>query len=588
MGKFFRRINRYAEEDYENEFYEDDDMPEDDEIDDEDYPEEEDEDSDRDYSSDGEDDDYGSDEEEDTEDEDGDYDSYGESEGYDSNEEDLVDEDEDYGSGEDEGYDSDEEDSEEEDGDYGSGEDEGYDSDEEDPEDEDRDYDSDDDEEEWEEDDRRAYRRRRRIRNQLISYSVVLVILAALITGGVIAGKNILGVVKEKKQAAQQEELKAQMQAEKEAQEAHDVVIEAPIEMEEEPEEDHVGELVDSYISTMPLEDKVAALFIVTPEAITGVSTAIQAGDGTQEALKQYAVGGLIYFSKNIIDKEQITKMLSSTTTMSKYPIFLGVDEEGGSVSRVADSSVEVIEVGDMAAIGASGDTAQAYETGLTIGTYLKELGFNLNFAPVADLAGSEDGILGDRVFGSDAQLVGEMVSNTVEGLEGTGVSSCLKHFPGIGDTTGDTHKGRVETDKTLDEMRAADFLSFKAGIDAGADFVMVSHVTVASLGEEAVPSSLSKTIMTDILREELGFQGVIITDALDMGAITEYYTTEEAVVQAVEAGADMLLMPEDFQKAYDALLAAVQDGTISEERLNASLERIYRVKCANKLEFGM
>lgn len=452
------------------------------------------------------------------------------------------------------------------------------DDDEDDPEEDD---DDDDDEEEDDEEDRRLYRRKRRIRNQIISYSVVAVILAAIVAGGVVAGKSIASVVREKKLAEEQ----VKLAEEQEAQAAHEVVIDAPEPiMEEEPEEDYLGKYVEDVLSDMTLEDKVAGLFIVTPEALTGVTTATQAGDGTGEALEKYAVGGLIYFDQNIIDKEQITQMLSNTTAKSKYPIFLAVDEEGGSVSRVAKSGIDVVEVGDMAEIGASGDGVQAYEAGVNIGSYLKELGFNLDFAPVADVAGSEDSMIGARSFGSDAQLVGEMVANAVGGIEGTGVSSCLKHFPGLGDMTEDTHEGRVATSKTLDEMRTADFIPFKAGIDAGADFVMVSHVTISDVEEDAVPSSLSKTVMTDVLRNELGFQGVIITDALNMGAITEYYTSEESVIMAVEAGADMLLMPADFEAAYNALLTAVQEGTISEERINESLERIYRIKCAGKV----
>ena len=444
-----------------------------------------------------------------------------------------------------------------------------------------------DDEDEWEEDDRRAYRRRRRLRNQVIAYSIVFVILAALIAGGVVVGRNVVGVMREKREAEEQARLQEQIQAQQEAEAAHEVVIAAPepIKEEPEPEVDRLGNLARSHIEEMPLEDKVAGLFIVSPEALTGVRTVTQAGEGTQEALNEYAVGGLIYFRHNIIDKEQLTEMLSNTVSMSRYPIFLAVDEEGGSVSRVAGSSIDVIQVGDMASIGESGDTAQAYEAGVNIGAYLKELGFNLDFAPVADVAGSGSSVMGDRVFGSDSNLVGDMVSNVVEGMQGTGVSSCLKHFPGIGDTDSDTHDGRVETSKTLDEMRASDFIPFQAGIEAGADFVMVSHVTVSAVDGDAVPSSLSKTMMTDVLRNELGFQGVIITDALDMSAITEYYTTEEAAVKAITAGADMLLMPDDFYTAYDAVLAAVKDGTIPEERINESLERIYRVKYKNKVD---
>lgn len=458
--------------------------------------------------------------------------------------------------------------------------------DEEESDDEDEDPDS-DDEEEWEEDedDRRAYRRRRRIRNQVIVYAVVLVFMVVVVGGCVFAGRSIIGAAKQKKLVEEQQRLAEEQQKLLEEEEAHDVVIDTPEPIEEEPEEDYLGEIVNAYISEMPLEDKIAGLFVVRPEVITGVSTVTQAGDGTREALNIYAVGGLVYFEKNILNKEQITEMLSNTFSMSKYPIFLAVDEEGGSVSRVAGSGIDVVQVGDMAAIGEAGDTAQAYEAGVTIGTYLREIGFNLNFAPVADVADAESGELGNRVFGSDAQATSDMVANIVEGIEDTGVSACLKHFPGIGDAEGDTHNGRVETTKTLEEMRNYEFLPFKAGIDAGADLVMVSHITASAVDEEALPSSLSRVVVTDVLRNELGFQGVIITDALDMSAITEYYTSEQAAVMAIEAGVDMLLMPEDFNAAYEALLLAVQEGTISEERINESLERIYRLKCAEKLE---
>lgn len=454
----------------------------------------------------------------------------------------------------------------------------------EDEEDEDEIEDDEEDDEEWDEDERRAYRRRRRIRNQVIVYLVIAFLAIGVAAGGIAVGRKAASFVKQKKQAAEEEKAKEEAAAQEPPEE--EMVIDTPEPAEEEPaeEEDILGGLAESYYSEMSIEDKVAGLFMVTPEAITGVRTATQAGDGTQEALNQYAVGGLIYFSQNILDKEQITTMLSSTASKSNYPIFLAVDEEGGDVSRVANSKVEVTKVEDMASIGAGGDTSQAVEAGTTIGSYLNELGFNVDFAPVADVAG-EDSALGNRSFGSDPQMVGEMVTGAVNGIEGTGVSACLKHFPGLGSTSEDTHDGRVEITKSLEEMRASDFVPFSAGIEAGADFVMVSHATAPALDEDNVPSSLSKKVITDILRGELGFEGVVITDALDMTAITDYYTPEEAAVMALEAGADMLLMPEDFEKAYNAVLAAVQDGTLSEERINESLNRIYRVKCAGKLD---
>lgn len=439
------------------------------------------------------------------------------------------------------------------------------------------------DDEEDDEETRREYRRRRRIRNQIISYFVIFLVAVGIAVGAVAVGRKVASSVSRKHQAAELE--KELEEAAKEEENEEEMVIDTPEPVEEETQEDIYNDMVKKYYSEMPIEDKVAGLFMVTPESVTGVTVATQAGEGTQEALNQYAVGGLIYFGQNIKDKEQITEMLSSTSTKSRYPIFLGVDEEGGEVSRVANSGIDVTKVDDMAAIGAGGDASSAFHAGETIGSYLKEIGFNVDFAPVADVTqeGAESA-LGNRSFGSDPQMVGEMVSNAVSGMEGTGVSACLKHFPGLGSAAEDTHEGRVEIGKTMEELRASDFVPFSAGIEAGADFVMVSHATVPAIDEE-LPGSLSKKVITDTLRGELGFEGVVITDALNMTAITEYYKAEDAAVMAIEAGADMLLMPEDFEAAYNAVLAAVQDGTLSEERIDESLYRIYQVKCAEKFD---
>lgn len=454
-------------------------------------------------------------------------------------------------------------------------------------EEEDEEEDDEDDEEDYEDDEiddeeaRRIYRRNRRIRNQIIAYAVVVVLLGGVAAGCIVAGKSVAAKISEKKEQAAMAERATQAQQE----EAQNVVIDAPDTIEEEPtEQDYLEELVEASISEMPVEDKVAGLFMITPESLTGVATATQAGSGTQDALSKHAVGGILYSSKNISDKNQITEMLSNTVSMSKYAIFLAIEEEGGADSGVAASKAEVTQVDGEAAIGETGDSTVAHEAGMTIGSYLKEIGFNVDLAPVADVAGG-DSPLKDRSFSSDSQTVGTMVSNMVEGIEGTGVSSCLKYFPGIGSATEDTSAGRVEITKSLDELRAEEFVPFKAGIDAGADFVMVSNAIASSVDVDGVPSSLSKVVITDVLRSELGFEGVVITDKLNTPAITEYYTSGEAAVEAIQAGADLILEPENYEEAYDALLSAVQDGTITEERVNESLRRIYRVKCAGKLE---
>lgn len=440
--------------------------------------------------------------------------------------------------------------------------------------------------------DRRSYRRKRRIKNQIIAYSIMTVILAVLIAVGLVAGHGISNYIRDKRQAeeaaAQLEQQQEELEQQEQQEEPVELVIETPnTDIIEEPTlEEQLDEIVNKCISEMPLNDRVASLFIITPEALTGVGTVTQAGDATQEALSKYAVGGLVYFDKNIKNREQLIEMLSKTVLCSKYPIFLAVDEEGGTVSRVANSNIDVVKVDKMSVIGTSQDAVAAYEAGTAIGTYLEEIGFNLDFAPVADVVtDTENSVLGSRSFGTDATVVANMVSNVVKGMQGAGVNACLKHFPGLGAAEGDTHNGRVEITKTLDEMRNSDFLPFQAGIEAGADIVMVSHVTASAIDEEGLPSSLSKVVITDVLRGELGFEGVVITDALNMSAISEYYTADEAAVMAIEAGADMLLMPEDFETAYNGLLTAVQEGMISEERINESLRRIFRIKYADKLE---
>lgn len=427
---------------------------------------------------------------------------------------------------------------------------------------------------------RRIYRHKRRVRNQIIAYTSLAVMIAAIVAGGIFAAKYITKWMKDRKP----EEM-AEAPSTEASQPEEPVTISEPEPSTEQEEVNWLDEMVDACIAEMPLPDKVAGLFVITPEELTGVGTAIKAGDGTKDALGTRAVGGLIYFSKNIQSEAQLTEMLANTVLFSKYPLFLAVDEEGGKVSRVADSGIEVEKVGTMAEIGATGDPQNAYHAGTTIGAYLKRLGFNLDFAPVADvLTNGDNQTIGDRAFGTDGAVVAQMASSFVTGLEEGGVSSCLKHFPGLGDTTEDTHDGMVVTERTKEEFQAVEFPVFQAGIDAGADFVMVSHVSVPGLTGDNTPASLSPAVI-GILRNDLGFDGIIITDALNMTAITDYYTADEAAVKAIQSGADMLLMPESFETAYNGLLQAVENGTISEERINESLRRIYRVKYADRME---
>lgn len=426
---------------------------------------------------------------------------------------------------------------------------------------------------------KREARRRRRVRNQIISYVVMGMLVLLIAAAAIFAVREIAKNRDREKEAVQSSQSAIEDMLGTE--EAIQTPEPTPEVVELTPEQKLDG-IVEEGISVMSLEDKVAGLFIVTPESITGVSTAVKAGEGTQQALTRYAVGGIVYFDKNIQSEAQIKEMLDHTELYTKYPIFLAVDEEGGSVARVANSGIGV-KVASAAEIGASQNTEMAYQAGQTIGTTLKGLGFNLNFAPVADLANVADSVMAERSYGSDAQSVGEMVGAAVRGMEEAGVVSCLKHFPGMGATTQDPHQGLSAIDRTEEQFRAEEFLAFQSGIDAGAEMIMISTSSASGITDNNEPCVFSEKLVTDILRKEMGFDGVIITDALNISAVADYNGSGEAAVMAIRAGCDMILMPENFEEAYSAVIEAVCNGQISEERINDSLKRIYRIKYRDK-----
>ncbi len=335
-------------------------------------------------------------------------------------------------------------------------------------------------------------------------------------------------------------------------------------------------------ISEMTLEEKICQLFMVTPEQLTLVDTVIQAGETTKEALARRPVGGLIYFQSNIVDEQQLKTMIANTQSYSKYPLFIGIDEEGGPlVSRIANSgSFHVETFPSMREIGATGDYNKAYQVGLSIGSYLHELGFNMNFAPVADvLTNPSNTVIGSRSFGADPEMNAQMVVQVTKGLQEQGICAVLKHFPGHGGTNEDSHENAVCNDRTLEQLKTTEFLPFSRGIHAGAGCVMVGHISLPSVTQNDLPATLSSEIITGLLRETLSFDGIVITDSMSMGAITNYYTSGEAAIKAIQAGADIILIPQHFEQAFEGLLQAVQSGTITEDRIDESVYRILRYK---------
>ena len=415
---------------------------------------------------------------------------------------------------------------------------------------------------------RRELRRKRRIKNLILAYVGTALTILVLIVGTII-GVRVL------KQWKSEEGFFSQGKDSENGETSSDII-------EQPTKEELLNEIIDARISEMTLEEKVAGLFIVTPESITNVTTAIQAGNGTKTAIEKYPVGGLIYFTKNIQSESQIKEMIANTVSYSRFPLFLAVDEEGGKVARVAEA-LKLENVGNMAQIGSTGDVTQAYNAMQKIGNYLTNYGFNLNFAPVADvLTNSNNVSIGDRSFGNDVNLVSNMVVSAVKGLQETGITACMKHFPGLGDAGTDTHNGLAVVNKTMEELKATELIPFIAGIEAGVEMIMIGHVSLPQITGDNTPATISEEIISNLLRKELGFDGVVITDAMNMGAITKYYKANDAATLALKAGADMILMPENFELAYKGVLEAVQNGTLSEERIDDSLTRVYRIKYAD------
>lgn len=346
-----------------------------------------------------------------------------------------------------------------------------------------------------------------------------------------------------------------------------------------------LDEMIQNAVKKMTLQEKIGQMFLVNIELLDPASPeSYQYQNITKKmkkTLKDYPVGGVIFFSRNIQTRKQTKTFIRRLQKTSQYPLFIAVDEEGGEISRIANNKkMKTTKFPTMKTIGDTGDITKAFEVGDTIGREISELGFNLDFAPVADLYSNPDSPeIGERSFGSDPEMTGSMVAEVVKGLQGQNVSATLKHFPGHGSAKEDTHKGYADITQSIKELRESEFIPFQAGIEAGADLIMVSHLAITSVTENKTPASMSSLIVTEILRNELGYQNIIVTDALNMKAITNYYTPGKAAVEAIEAGVDLLLMPENLEEAFDSVYQSILTGDIDEKRIDESVTRIIKTK---------
>lgn len=335
-------------------------------------------------------------------------------------------------------------------------------------------------------------------------------------------------------------------------------------------------DIVEKTLADMSLRDKVCQMMFVRPESITGIDVVTAAGDTTKSALEQYPVGGIVYFAQNMESKDQVKEMIDNSQSYSKVGLFISTDEEGGMVNRLMNT-VGTTYIDSMYNYKDEG-IQKAHDNAYTIASDMAALGFNMDFAPVADVWSNPDNtVIGERAYSDDYSQAAELVGSAVKGFEDGGVMCTLKHFPGHGDTAEDSHYSSAYVRRTKDEIMADEMQPFTAGIDAGAEFVMVGHLIVPDIDE--LPATLSYKITTEMLRNEMHFDGIAITDSLAMSSIADNYGVGESAVMSIKAGIDMLLDPTDIDTAIDAVVQAVESGDITEDRIDDSVRKILALK---------
>lgn len=350
---------------------------------------------------------------------------------------------------------------------------------------------------------------------------------------------------------------------------------------------------LEAVLAAMSLEEKVGQLFMVhaygaavdaLDPVIAGHNRELHGVDSWRELLQRYPVGGVIYFNDthNIVDPAQVAALSNDLQRLAlswrvPVPLLVAIDQEGGVVQRIGEPATEF--PGNMA-LAAVGDVDLAYQAARVIGTELRAMGINVNFAPVADVnVNPANPIIGVRSFGDRAPAVGEYVAAQVKGYRDAGVAAAAKHFPGHGNTDVDSHLGLPRIPHDREEVERIDLPPFRAAIAAGVDMIMTAHIVVPCLDPSDRPATLSEPILTGLLRDKLGFAGVIVIDALTMAGARQTFDPGRTAVEALRAGVDILLMPADLEEAYQSVLQAIRSGELSEARIDASVLRILQLK---------
>lgn len=328
-------------------------------------------------------------------------------------------------------------------------------------------------------------------------------------------------------------------------------------------------------INTMTIDEKIGQMLMAGVEGYN-------LNDNSKKLIKEHKVGGFIIFDENVQSTEQLLGLVNSLkkeNANNKIPLFFSLDEEGGKVTRMPK---EFRRFPTNKAVGQINNSDFSNKIGRTIADEIKSFGFNMNFAPVLDVnSNPKNPVIGDRSFGANPNIVSNLGIETMKGIQSENVIPVVKHFPGHGDTSVDSHVGLPTVNNDLNRLKSFELVPFAKAIENGADAVMIAHILLPKIDKDN-PSSMSKIIITDILRDNLKFDGVVITDEMTMGAIIKNYNIGEAAIKSVNAGTDIILVGHGYDneiEVINALKDAVSKGKISDKRINESVYRILKLK---------
>ena len=345
-------------------------------------------------------------------------------------------------------------------------------------------------------------------------------------------------------------------------------------------EHDFFNISVEEILSVMTLEEKIGQLFITDLDSINNLSPVTTLDENLKKRLEGYKLGGYTLFSTNIQSIDQTEKLLKELRKTNWIPPFLCVDEEGGLVSRIgSNQSITNLKIPSASKIGKLKEV-DIYNVSIILSKRVKSLGFNTNFAPVCDInTNSSNPVIGTRAYSDNHKDVSLAIKNVILAFKDTGIFSVAKHFPGHGDTFTDSHLGYSFVEHDLNRINEIELRPFIEAIENDVDMIMTGHIALPKVTGDNIPATLNSKIINDILRKQLGYNGVVITDAMNMGAIIDEYGKKEAVEMAFLAGVDIILIPIDIEDAIDTIIALYNEGIIDMERINDSVRRILTLK---------